>query len=97
MHKKEQVLTTVIAITIAILGAVLIIAITVTTTLDFASAQDLNPPTTGKTSPNLTSTFGPNMPTSSSSSSATGRTTSHGSNMTSWERKYIKVANKIKP
>jgi hypothetical protein len=82
MHKIEQVLTTVIAITIAILAAGLIIAITVTTTLDFASAQDLNPPTTGKTSPNLTSTFGPNMPTSSSSS-ATGSTTSHGSNMTS--------------
>ncbi|HZC21615.1 MAG TPA: hypothetical protein VE223_08225, partial [Nitrososphaeraceae archaeon] len=27
-----------------------------------ASAQDLNPPTTGRTSPNLTSTFGPNTP-----------------------------------
>ena len=82
MHKKEQVLTTV-----TILAAVLTLAIAVTTTVDFASAQDLNPPTTGKTSPNVTSTFGPNMPTTTTSSSAaTSNTTSHGSsnsNMTS--------------
>jgi hypothetical protein len=82
MHKKEQVLTTAITIRIAILAAVLTLAITVTTTIDFASAQDLNPPTTGKTSPNVTSTFGPNIPTIISSS-ATGNMTSHGSNMTS--------------
>jgi hypothetical protein len=84
MHKKEQVLTTEITITIAILAAVLTLAITATTTADFVSAQDLNPPTTGKTSQNVTSTFGPNMPTATtSSSSATSNTTSHGSNMTS--------------
>ena len=47
MHKKEQVLTTVTTITITILAAVLTLAIAVTTTVDFASAQDLNPPTTG--------------------------------------------------
>ena len=30
--------------------------------LGIAYAQDLNPPTTGKTSPHVTSTFGPNIP-----------------------------------
>ena len=40
-----------------------------------ASAQDLNPPTTGRTSPNVTSTFGPNMPVGASGSGIAGNGT----------------------
>ena len=50
-----------------------VVALVITTRLDVALAQDQNPPTTGKTTPNVTSTFGPNLPTTSSS---TGNTTS---------------------
>jgi uncharacterized protein YwbE len=34
-------------------------------TLDIVLAQDQNPPTTGKTTQNTTSTFGPNLSTTS--------------------------------
>ena len=40
-----------------------IIAITLTTTLTSSYAQDLNPPTTGTTTPNVTSRFGTNNTT----------------------------------
>jgi hypothetical protein len=52
------------------------VALVITTTPDVALAQDQNPPTTGKTTPNVTSTFGPNLPTTTSSSSSASNTTS---------------------
>lgn len=36
-----------------------------TMTLDIVLSQDQNPPATGKTTQNTTSTFGPNLPTTS--------------------------------
>ncbi|MBV9176454.1 MAG: hypothetical protein JO297_05400 [Nitrososphaeraceae archaeon] len=57
-----------------------IIAPVVVTTLHMAFAQDQNPPTTGKTTPNVTSTFGPNLP--KTSSSAGNRTSNEIGNMT---------------
>ena len=36
-----------------------------TMTLDIVLSQDQNPPTTGKTTQNTTSTFGPSLPTTS--------------------------------
>jgi hypothetical protein len=40
-----------------------------------AYGQDLNPPTTGKTSPHVTSTFGPNIPGRANGSSTIGNGT----------------------
>jgi hypothetical protein len=57
-------------IAVAILSA-FGVALVITTTLDVALAQDQNPPTTGKTTPNVTSTFGPNLPTTSSAGNTT--------------------------
>jgi len=59
-----------------------IIAVVISTTLHIALAQDQNPPTTGKTTPNVTSSFGPNLPTTSSSSSAGNKTSNEIGNMT---------------
>jgi hypothetical protein len=57
------------------------VALVITTTPDVALAQDQNPPTTGKTTPNVTSTFGPNLPTTTSSS-ASNTTSDKVGNMT---------------
>jgi hypothetical protein len=46
----------------------MIITITKHDIFGTAYAQGLNPPTTGRTSPNVTSTFGPNMPGGANSS-----------------------------
>ncbi|HJT48111.1 MAG TPA: hypothetical protein VJ729_07995 [Nitrososphaeraceae archaeon] len=46
-----------------------------------AYAQDLNPPTTGKTSPHVASTFGPNLPVHANRS-----TTDNGTNPTNTPR-----------
>jgi hypothetical protein len=69
MDKKEQKLITIktsIATTIVIaLAAISFTSITIVTISSLnpfgvALAQDLNPPTTGTTTPNVTSTFGTN-------------------------------------
>ena len=76
MNKKGLAL-----IAVAILS-VFGVALVITTTPDVALAQDQNPPTTGKTTPNVTSTFGPNLPTTTSSSSASNTTSDKVGNMT---------------
>ena len=43
-----------------------------TMTLDIVLSQDQNPPTTGKTTQNTTSTFGPNLPTTSAGNITSG-------------------------
>ena len=65
----------------SILVPFIIAAVVISTTLHIALAQDHNPPTTGKATPNVTSTFGPNLPTTSSSS-AGNRTSNEIGNMT---------------
>ena len=70
MNKKGRALIAVVIL--SVFGVALII----TTTRDVALAQDQNPPTTGKTTPNVTSTFGPNLPTTTTSSSSASNTTS---------------------
>ncbi|HET7390752.1 MAG TPA: hypothetical protein VFJ51_08000 [Nitrososphaeraceae archaeon] len=55
-------------IAISILVQFIIAAVVISTTLHIALAHDQNAPTTGKATPNVTSTFGPNLPTTSSSS-----------------------------
>ena len=70
MNKKGRALIAVVII--SVFG----VALVITTTPDVALAQDQNPPTTGKTTPNVTSTFGPNLPTTTSSSSSASNTTS---------------------
>lgn len=62
MNDKVRPLTA-----IPILVTLIITPLVVATTLHMALAQDQNPPTTGKTTPNVTSTFGPNLPKTSSS------------------------------
>ena len=55
---------------IALATIVLITALGNPCLLYKAYAQDLNPPTTGKTSPHVTSTFGPNLPIPANRSNA---------------------------
>lgn len=43
-----------------------------TMTLDIVLSQDQNPPTTGKTTQNITSTFCPNLPTTSAGNITSG-------------------------
>ena len=78
MNKKGRALIAVVIM--SVFG----VALVITTTPDVALAQDQNPPTTGKTTPNVTSTFGPNLPTTttSSSSSASNTTSDKVGNMT---------------
>lgn len=61
------------------LAALIMTTMTITITkpdiFGTAYAQDLNPPTTGRTSPNVTSTFGPNMPRGANSSGVAGNGT----------------------
>jgi hypothetical protein len=66
---------------ILILVTLIIIPLVVATTSHMALAQDQNPPTTGKTTPNVTSTFGPNLPKTSSSPPG-NRTSNEIGNMT---------------
>ena len=54
---------------IVTLAALVLIIAAVFCTFGMAYAQDLNPPTTGKTSPRTTLTFGPNIPGSVNRSS----------------------------
>ena len=65
MNKKGRAL-----IAVVIMSVFGVVALVITTTPDVALAQDQNPPTTGKTTPNVTSTFGPNLPTTTSSSAS---------------------------
>jgi hypothetical protein len=78
MNKKGLAL-----IAVAILS-VFGVALVITTTPYVALAQDQNPPTTGKTTPNVTSRFGPNLPTitTTTSSSASNTTSNKVENMT---------------
>jgi hypothetical protein len=75
MNKKGRALIAVVIL--SVFG----VALVITTTPDVAVAQDQNPPTTGKTTPNVTSTFGPNLPTTTSSS-ASNTTSDKVGNMT---------------
>jgi hypothetical protein len=54
---------------IVTLASLVLIIAAVFCTFGMAYAQDLNPPTTGKTSPRTTLTFGPNIPASANRSS----------------------------
>ena len=76
MNKKGRAL-----IAVVIMSVFGVVALVITTTPDVALAQDQNPPTTGKTTPNVTSTFGPNLPTTTSSS-ASNTTSDKVGNMT---------------
>jgi hypothetical protein len=77
MHKKDElsistkrrhvVLANVISV-VALAGIALLIT-TKPAIFGMAYGQDLNPPTTGKTSPHITSTFGPNVPVRANGSS----------------------------
>jgi len=53
------------------LGTIVLITAAMSCMFGIAYAQDLNPPTTGKTSPHVTSTFGPNIPGPANRSSTT--------------------------
>jgi hypothetical protein len=77
MNKKGRAL-----IAVVIMSVFGVVALVITTTPDVALAQDQNPPTTGKTTPNVTSTFGPNLPTTTSSSSASNTTSDKVGNLT---------------
>jgi hypothetical protein len=59
MNNNQQILVILVAL-LATFGNLLAI----TLTLNIAIAQDQNPPTTGKTNQNVTSSFGPNLPPS---------------------------------
>ena len=76
MNKKGRAL-----IAVVIMSVFGVVALVITTTPDVALAQDQNPPTTGKTTPNVTSTFGPNLPTTKTSS-ASNTTSDKVGNMT---------------
>jgi hypothetical protein len=65
MNKKDEVSISIMTRCLILFNLLLIVA------------QDLNPPTTGKTSPHVTSTFGPNIPGPATSSSSS--TTDNGS------------------
>lgn len=78
MNVKARSLIAISILVPFIIAAVVVIS----TTLHIALAQDQNPPTTGKATPNVTSTFGPNLPTTSSSSSAGNKTSNEIGNMT---------------
>jgi hypothetical protein len=75
MNKKGRALIAVVIL--CVFG----VALVITTAPGVALAQDQNPPTTGKTTPNVTSTFGPNLPTTTSSS-ASNTTSDKVGNMT---------------
>jgi hypothetical protein len=82
MHNKDEVsigtkrrrVVLADAVSVATLAAIALLVATKTDIFRIAYGQDLNPPTTGKTSPHVTSTFGPNVPGRANSSS----TISHG-------------------
>ena len=65
MNKKGRAL-----IAVVIMSVFGVVTLVITTTPDVALAQDQNPPTTGKTTPNVTSRFGPKLPTTTSSSAS---------------------------
>ena len=50
------------AISVVALAAIALLITAKPDIFRIAYGQDLNPPTTGKTSPHITSTFGPNVP-----------------------------------
>jgi hypothetical protein len=57
------------------LAAIALIITAKADTFVIAYGQDLNPPTTGKTSPHVTSTFGPNIPERANGSSTISNVT----------------------
>lgn len=63
IKKQTVVLLAVFALTLLVMK---------TMTLDIVLSQDQNPPTTGKTTQNTTSTFGPNLPTTSAGNITSG-------------------------
>jgi len=79
MNKKDKVsisttkslsLFNVLSI-VALATTIVLITAAISCIFGMAYAQDLNPPTTGKTSPHITSTFGPNTPGPANRSSTT--------------------------
>ncbi len=56
---------------VALATTLVLITAAISCIFGMAYAQDLNPPTTGKTSPHITSTFGPNTPGPANRSSTT--------------------------
>jgi hypothetical protein len=82
MHKKDEVsigtkrrrVVLAYAVSVAALAAIALLLATKPGIFRMAYGQDLNPPTTGKTSPHVTSTFGPSVPGRANGSS----TISHG-------------------
>jgi hypothetical protein len=77
MNKKDKVSISVTTkrlilsnlLPIVALATLLLVTAAVFWMFGMANAQDLNPPTTGKTSPRTTLTFGPNTPGSANRSS----------------------------
>jgi hypothetical protein len=67
MYRKNEVwrglnrMLAIIAVAIILALTILGMSATKFGSLHLANAQDLNPPTTGRTTPNVTSSFGTNM------------------------------------
>jgi hypothetical protein len=66
-NRRRVILTN--AISVIALAAIALLINTKPDIFGVAYGQDLNPPTTGKTSPHVTSTFGPNIPERANGSS----------------------------
>jgi hypothetical protein len=83
MHNNDEVSINTKRRSVVLANAILVVALAaiallITTKPDIfrmAYGQDLNPPTTGKTSPHVTSTFGPNIPGRANGSSTISNVT----------------------
>ena len=83
MHDKDEVSINTNRRCVILANGILVIALAAIALLintkpdifGVAYGQDLNPPTTGKTSPHITSTFGPNVPGRANGSSIIGNVT----------------------
>ena len=79
MNKKDEVSISIMTRCLILFNLLSIVAVATPLLINsaisyifgIAYAQDLNPPTTGKTSPHVTSTFGPNVPGPANRSSTT--------------------------
>ena len=74
MNKKDEVSISIMTRCLILFNLLSIVALATPLLINSATsyiAQDLNPPTTGKTSPHVTSTFGPNIPGPANRSSTT--------------------------
>ena len=80
-RNSKQKLTT-IKKTAAIVIALAIFTLAILGTFSIAHAQDLNPPTTGRTSPNVTSTFGTNTTVHNNINNSNNNTTAGNINIT---------------